>query len=116
MLGLTPTEDTFQARLDLLADVNRRLILPLEQLGCDVIDLGLGLAALFEGVKRGIIPSDDVPDFIVEGDGPSTSSGHRLEAAVQAVTMLRSTKAAEVPALRAVADGPQALAERYPPM
>jgi len=108
MLGLTPAEDTFQARLDLLADVGQRLILPIEQLGCDVIDVGLGLTALFEGVERGIIPESDVPDFIARGGS--------LEAAVQAVAMLRSGQAVEYPALRAVGDGPQALAERYPPM
>jgi aldehyde:ferredoxin oxidoreductase len=130
MLGLIPSQDTFKARLDLLADVNRRLMLPIEQMGCDVIDIGLGLAALFEGVGRGVIPHSHVPDFIGEegslGD-PSTfrhvprlqgdeNSGHRLEAAVQAVEMLRSGQAAEYPALRLVGDGPQALAERYPPM
>ena len=111
MLGLTPVEDTFQARLELLADVNRRLTLPIEQMGCDVIDVGLGLAALFEGVERGIVPKSDVPDFIARGGGLGD-----LETAVQAVALLRSGRAAEYPALRAVGDGPQALAERYPPM
>jgi aldehyde:ferredoxin oxidoreductase len=111
MLGLTPAEDTFQARLDLLADVNRRLILPIEQLGCDVMNVGLGLAALFEGVEQGIIPGSDVPDFIAQAGGLGN-----LEAAVQAVAMLRSGQASEYPALRAVGDGPQALADLYPPM
>jgi aldehyde:ferredoxin oxidoreductase len=113
MLGLTPAEDTFQAKLDLRADVDRRLILPIEQMGCDVMNVGLGLAALFEGDKRGIIPANDVPDFITQH---TAFSGEGLEAAVQAVEMLRSGQAAEYPALRAVGDGPQALAERYPPM
>lgn len=116
MLGLTPAEDTFQAKLDLRADVDRRLILPIEQMGCDVMNVGLGLAALFEGVERGIIPKEDVPDFIATGKHPSAASGQRLEAAVQAVEMLRSGQAVEYPALRAVGDGPQALAELYPPM
>jgi aldehyde:ferredoxin oxidoreductase len=128
MLGLTPAEDTFQARLDLLADVGQRLILPIEQLGCDIIDVGLGLAALFEGVKRGIIPESDVPDFMLETRSDdfsyptpratevATTNGHRLEAAVQAVALLRSGQAARYPALRAIGDGPQALAERCPPM
>jgi aldehyde:ferredoxin oxidoreductase len=135
MLGLTPAEDTFQARLDLRSEVDRRLILPIEQMGCDVLNVGLGLAALFEGVERGLIPESDVPDFISRGMGPvdpstdpsvgpSTASGHgsgrgsgrRLEAAVEAVAMLRSGQAAEYPALRAVGDGPQALAEMYPAM
>jgi hypothetical protein len=39
-----------------------------------------------------------------------------LEAAVQAVAMLRSGQASEYPALRAAGDGPQALAEQYPAM
>jgi len=128
MLGLTPAEDTFQARLDLLADVGQRLILPIEQLGCDIIDVGLGLAALFEGVERGIIPESDVPDFMLETRSDdfsyptpratevATTNGHRLEAAVQAVALLRSGQAARYPALRAIGDGPQALAERCPPM
>jgi len=128
MLGLTPTENTFQARLDLLADVDQRLILPIEQMGCDIMNVGLGLAALFEGVERGIIPTSDVPAFLLETRSDdfsrpapqatlvATTSEQRLEAAVQAVAMLRSGRAAAYPALRAVGDGPQALAERYPPM
>ena len=127
MLGLTPAEDTFQARLDLRAKVDRRLILPIEQMGCDVLNVGLGLAALFEGVEQGLIPESDVPDFISRGTGlvdpstdPSAGSGHgsgrRLEAAVEAVAMLRSGQAAGYPALRAVGDGPQALAQAYPAM
>jgi aldehyde:ferredoxin oxidoreductase len=111
MLGLTPREDTFQARLDLLADVNRRLILPIEQMGCDVMNVGLGLAARFEGVERGIIPVEDVPDFVAQAGGLSN-----LEAAVQAIEMLRTPHASEYSALRAVGDGPQAMTERYPPM
>ena len=73
------------------------------------MNVGAGLAALFEGVERGLIPHDDVPDLKANGLG-------NLEAAVQAVAMLRSGQATEYPALRAVGDGPQALAERYPAM
>lgn len=108
MLGLTSVEDTFQARLDLLDGVDQRLILPIEQMGCDIIDVDLGLVALFEGIERGIIPGGDVPGVVVEGD--------HLTAAAQAVAMLRSGEATKSPALRAVGDGPQALAELYPPM
>ena len=111
MLGLAPAEDTLQAQLDLLADVNQRLILPLEQMGCDVMDVGTGLAALVEGIERGIIPSSDVPDFLAESSGLGDQ-----EAVVQAVAMLRSGQGAEYRALRAVGDGPQALAEHYPRM
>jgi aldehyde:ferredoxin oxidoreductase len=108
MLGLEPAEDSLQGRLDLLAEVDRRLILPIEQMGCDIINVGIGLSALFEGVKKGLIPADDAPDFIAEGAG--------LEIAAQAVEMLRSGQALEYPALRAVGNGPQALAEAYPEM
>ncbi len=110
MLGLTPAEDTFQARLDLRAEVDRRLILPVEQMGCDVMNVGLGLSALFEGVERGIIPASEI-GFLQE-----TRFLPTLDAAVRAVEMLRSGEAARYPALRAVGDGPQALAERYPAM
>jgi aldehyde:ferredoxin oxidoreductase len=109
MLGLTPHTDSFQARLKLRAEVERRLILPIEQMGCDVIDVGLGLAALFEGLERGLIPEDDVPGELGQG----TESG-KLEPAVQAVEMLCSGEARDHPALRAVADGPQTLAQAYP--
>ena len=136
MLGLEPTEDTLQGRLDLLADVDKRLILPVEQMGCDIINVGLGLSALFEGVERGIIPKDDVPDWVAsqrvsesanqqisksarrQSDEAASveKSRERLEAAVQAVTMLRSGQATEYAALRAVGDGPQALVQAYPKM
>ena len=115
MLGLGAGEgqaaDTLEGKLRLLADVNRRLILPLEQLGCDVLDVGLGLAALFEGLKSGLIAPGDVPPALAGSGGLGD-----LEAAVEAVAMLRSGEAASYPALRAVADGPQALAGRYPPL
>ncbi|MGD1995072.1 MAG: aldehyde ferredoxin oxidoreductase N-terminal domain-containing protein, partial [Anaerolineae bacterium] len=108
MLGLTPASDTPQAVVDLRAAVERRLVLPIEQMGCDVLDIGLGLAALFEGVNRGMIPRQDVPEAIIEGDLDN------LEAATRAVALLRSGEARSYPGLRAVGDGPQALAERYP--
>ena len=108
MLGLVPAEDSLQGRLDLLAEVDRRLILPIEQMGCDIINVGISLAALFEGVEKGLIPPTDAPDFIAEGAGLGT--------AAQAVEMLRSGQALEYPALHAVGDGPQALAEAYPEM
>jgi aldehyde:ferredoxin oxidoreductase len=119
MLSLRPDKDTFQARLALLREVDRRLIVPIEQMGCDIIDVGLGLAALFEGLERGIIPQSDVPPEL-RGAGLSeraTSPDQRLEAAVVAVNVLRRGIDREVyPALRAVGNGPQALAERYPAM
>ncbi|MGD8997885.1 MAG: aldehyde ferredoxin oxidoreductase N-terminal domain-containing protein, partial [Anaerolineae bacterium] len=111
MLGLTPTEDTVEAQVDFIADVDERLMRPVEQMGLDVIDAGLGLSALFDGVERGIIPESDVPDFVVQAKGLGN-----LEAAVQAVAILGTPQAAQYPALRAVGDGPQALARHYPGM
>ena len=61
MLGLEPAEDSLQGRLDLLAEVDRRLILPIEQMGCDIINIGIGLSALFEGIKRGLVPATALP-------------------------------------------------------
>jgi aldehyde:ferredoxin oxidoreductase len=111
MLGLAPAEDTFQARLDLRADVDQRLILPIEQMGCDVLNIGIGLAALFEGVERAIIPTEHVPGFIARASGLGN-----LEVAVQAVEMLRTPQGSEYPALYVVGDGPQAMVEQYPGM
>jgi aldehyde:ferredoxin oxidoreductase len=111
MLDLTPAEDTLQARVAMLADVNRQLMLPIEQMGCDALNVGMGLAALFEGVERGLIPAGDVPEFVARAGALGD-----LQAAAQAVATLRTPQAAEYPALRAVGDGPQALAERYPGM
>jgi aldehyde:ferredoxin oxidoreductase len=90
-------------------EVHRRLLQPIEQLGCDVIDVGVGLAALLEGLEQGQIPPDDVPP---ELHGAQLGS---LEAAVAAVAWLQRG-AEEYPALRAVGDGPQALARLYPAM
>jgi aldehyde:ferredoxin oxidoreductase/ferredoxin len=111
MLGLVPKEDTFEAQLDLMSDVDERLMLPVEQMGLDVIDTGLGLAAVFEGVERGIIPESDAPGFVVQAKGLGN-----LEAAAQALALLGTRQAAEYPALRAVGDGPQALVALYPEM
>ncbi len=107
MLDLRPEGDSLEARLRLLDEVDRRLILPIEQLGCDVIDVGVGLAALFEGLEQGVIPPEDVPPWL--RSGPHLGN---LDLAARAVEALRAGTAA--PALGAVGDGPQALAERYP--
>jgi aldehyde:ferredoxin oxidoreductase len=118
MLGLQPSDDSLEATIALWREVNRRLILPIEQMGCDVIDMGVGLAALFEGLQRGLIPREDVPPALagqlLDG-GQAASSAGRLDAAADAVDLLRRGLDGErYPALRAVGDGPQALAAHYP--
>jgi hypothetical protein len=121
MLGLIPSEDTLQARMDLVSDIDERLIQPIEQMGLDVIDAGLALSSLLEGVERKVIPESDVPDFLkLNSDDPAADriqeSAKRLEAVVQSVSLLSSPEAARYPGLLAVGDGPQALAERYAAM
>ncbi len=111
MLGLLPEEDTLEAKVRLRQEVDRRIILPIEQMGCDVIDVGLGTAALFEGLEKGLIPKGDVPAFLRQGEAGFGS----IEAAEQIVELLR-TGAADYPAVEAIGHGPQALAERYPQM
>ena len=116
MLDLRPDENTPEARLELLEEVDRRLMQPIEQLGCDVINVGTGLAALFEGVARGCIPAQEVPQGVVQSGGLEGDPAQRLEAAIEAVEVMRSPRAADYPALRAAANGPQVLADRYPAM
>lgn len=88
-------------------------------MGCDVIDVGVGLAALFEGVERGIVPKSDVPPGLSEAglSESVTTPRLRLETAVIAVDLLRQGLNGDLyPALYAVGNGPQALAQRYPAM
>lgn len=107
MLDLRPDDDSLKARLRLLDDVDRRLVVPIEQMGSDVIDVGVALAALFEGLARGLIPPGDVPGFLC--DGPYFGN---LDMAAGVVDALRS--GTDSRALRAVGNGPQALTEVYP--
>jgi len=117
MLSLESTDDSFQARLALLREVDRRLMVPIEQMGCDVIDVGVGLAALFEGLERGLVPHDDVPPELREAglNDETTSPERRLDLAARAVNLLQQgVDGSHYPALRAVGSGPQALVELYP--
>jgi aldehyde:ferredoxin oxidoreductase len=107
MLDLIPDDASFEGQVAFWREVHRRLLQPVEQLGCDVIDVGVGLAALFEGLERGLIPPEDVPPEL-RGAGLG-----ELEPAVAAVEALQRG-ADGYPALRAIGDGPQALAARYP--
>ena len=106
MLDLRPARESRQAKLDLLDEVDRRIVQPIEQMGLDIIDTGVGLAALFEGIERDLIPPDDLPETLRDarlGD---------LDSAAEAVAQLRAGHPA--PGLAMLGDGPQALAERYP--
>lgn len=111
MLGLVPVEDTLESRLRLIAEVDERLMRPIEQMGLDVIDTGVALSALFEGVSKGIVPDQDVPGFI-----SGTMGLGNLESVNEAVDLLSTPEASQYPALCAVGDGPQALADLYPEM
>ena len=108
MLGLQAEDDSFEAKAALRRAVDRRLVLPIEQLGLDVIDAGLALAALFEGIETGAIPTADVPSELRNARLGS------LNDAALAVSLLASVDSADNPLLAAVANGPQALAEAYP--
>ncbi|MGC9357650.1 MAG: aldehyde ferredoxin oxidoreductase N-terminal domain-containing protein, partial [Anaerolineae bacterium] len=106
MLDLRPEGGSHRAKLALLDEVDRLLVRPIEELGADVIDVGIALAAFFEGIERGIVPPGDLPETLCDarlGD---------LDAAARAVRLLR--QGSSEPALRALGGGPQALAERYP--
>ncbi|MFW6163902.1 MAG: aldehyde ferredoxin oxidoreductase N-terminal domain-containing protein [Planctomycetota bacterium] len=111
MLGLMPAGQTLEAKKELVREADRRIFLPIEQLGCDVIDIGLGIAALFEAGEQGSIPRSDLPDFLCDGS-PNFGS---LAKAENVVELLRSGDCAWE-AVRAIAHGPQALVERYPDM
>ena len=109
MLDLIPEDVSFDGQVAFWREVHRRLLQPIEQLGCDVIDVGVGLAALFEGLEQGIIPPQDVPPEL-----RGAQLGDLAPAAAAVECLQRG--AGGYPALRAVGDGPQALARRYPAM
>ena len=138
MLGIESSEDTKEAKIQMIDQVNRELFVSIEQLGCDVIDVGLGIAALYEGVSRGLIPLPDVPDFLHPGElqrhrdteenaekdnfDPSVSPclrGSPLFGSIgkaHRVLELLETDDHKYQAIRCLGDGPQALAEVYPEM
>jgi len=107
MLDLQPRGNSVRDKLALIDEVDRRVVVPIEQLGIDVIDAGISIAALFEGLERGLIPPADVPAEL--RSGPWFGSVSRVSQAVDALSLPQPG-----PALRAVGDGPQALVERYP--
>ncbi|MBD3421365.1 MAG: hypothetical protein GF398_14710 [Chitinivibrionales bacterium] len=111
MLGLRPDDDTFDGRIRFLKKADETINMEIEQMGCDIMDIGMGLAALADGVATHKIPAQEVPEFMrsspVLGD---------FEAFYRAAQMLRSGEAASFPALGLVGNGPQGLADAYPEM
>jgi hypothetical protein len=108
MLDLKPRDNTLSSKIRMLADVNKRLILPIEELGCDIINTGLALSALFEGIEKGLVPAHDLPPFL-RGEGQQD----KLESSVRIMNILNSGEGKKYPALYAIAHGPQALADTY---
>jgi aldehyde:ferredoxin oxidoreductase len=107
MLDLAPEDDSLRARVDLIEQVDQEIMVPIEQMGIDVIDAGVAAAALFEGLERGIVPAEDVPPALRRG--PYFGD---LERAAAVVAALR--EGGPFPAIRALGEGPQGLARRYP--
>jgi aldehyde:ferredoxin oxidoreductase len=107
MLDLLPDEDSLRGRLDLIRRVDESVMVPIEQMGIDVIDAGVAISALFEGLERGLIPLEDVPPTL--RTGPYFGS---VETASRVVMALRQGD--QAPALQVLGDGPEGLAHRYP--
>lgn len=111
MLGLKPKSETFQEKLNLLKKVDKQINLPIEQMGCDIMNIGTGLSALFEGVEKSIIPENDIPSFISKG-----KCFGNIDTVEQSVKMLRTKQVQKYKALQAVGDGPNYLVKLYPEM
>ena len=111
MLGLVAEQDTKEARINMLREVDREIFLPIEQSGCDVIDTGVAMAALYEGIAEGLVPLSHVPDFLhhKERNFGSIENAHKI------MELLESNDH-EYPAIRCLGDGPQALVKAYPEM
>ncbi|MGC9347589.1 MAG: aldehyde ferredoxin oxidoreductase C-terminal domain-containing protein [Anaerolineae bacterium] len=107
MLDLAPADASLRSRLELVEKVDRHVVVPIEQMGMDIIDVGVAIAALFEGLETGAVPKQDVPPTL--RTGPHFGNLDRVAAAV---TALRSGET--YPAIEALGHGPQGLAERYP--
>ena len=111
MLGIVAEEDTKEARIQMLKQVDREIFLPVEQIGCDIIDTGVGIAALYEGVSKGLIPLSDVPEFLHQKEDNFGSIQKTHE-----VLRLLEADDHKYRAIRCLGDGPQALVDAYPEM
>lgn len=111
MLGITAEADTKEAKIKMLEEVDREIFLPIEQSGCDVIDIGVGIAALYEGISKGLIPLSDVPEFLHQPDENfgSIDKAHKL------LELLKIDNHG-YRAIRCIGDGPQALVDAYAKM
>ncbi len=111
MLGIMAQKDTEGAKIRMLKEVDRKIFLPIEQSGCDVMDIGIAIAALYEGISKDIIPLSDVPEFLHNKE----SNFGSIEK-VHGILELLETDDHEYRAIRCLGDGPQALADAYPEM
>ncbi|MGC9469655.1 MAG: aldehyde ferredoxin oxidoreductase N-terminal domain-containing protein [Anaerolineae bacterium] len=112
MLDLVPEDDSLRGRIELIEAVDQRLVVPIEQMGIDVMETGVGIAALFEGLEQGIVPDDDVPPSLRARDGSRKRAYFGdLDCAAAAVSALAAGD--DHPAIRALGDGLEALVGRY---
>ena len=111
MLGIMAREDTQEAKIQMLREVDRQIFVLIEQAGLDVMDTGIGIAALYEGISKGLIPLNDVPEFLHQKDENfgSIKKTHRL------LELIESGEH-EYKAVRCLGDGPEALVAAYPEM
>ena len=111
MLGIMAEEDTKESKIQMLRKVDEKIFLPIEQSGCDVIDIGVGIAALYEGISEGLIPLSDVPEFLHQ----TKSNFGSIENPKKIMELLESNDH-KYKAIRCLGDGPQALVDAYPDM
>ncbi|MBM3212195.1 hypothetical protein FJZ33_08245 [Candidatus Poribacteria bacterium] len=111
MLGIVAKQDNKDAKIEMLKQVDKEIFLPIEQSGCDVIDIGTAISALYEGIEKSLIPLNDVPEFLHEKD---TNFGS-IEKTKQVLELIISNNH-KYKAIRCLGDGPQGLVEVYPQM
>lgn len=111
MLGILASEDSKEAKINLLREVDKKIFIQIEQLGLDVIDVGTAISALYEGISKGLIPLSDVPSFLHDKEGNFGS----IERTHEVLKIMESGNNM-YPAIRFLGDGPQALASAYPGM
>ena len=111
MLGITAEQDNKQSKIKMLKQADEEIFLPIEQAGCDVIDIGTAISALYEGIAKDLIPLSDVPEFLHQKDENFGS----IKKTRQVLDLLESDDH-NYRAIRRLGDGPQALVEIYPKM